>query len=78
MMLLAAVASTICYFSGVVASSPASTSSAPIVNLGYAQYQGTYDSTTNVTSFKSIRYAASPVGSSLISRCHPCIESMTA
>jgi len=43
-------------------SSPAATVSAPIVNLGYAQYQGSIDTTTNITSFLGIRYAAPPVG----------------
>lgn len=32
------------------------------VNLGYASYEGTIDSTTNVTKFLGIRYAAAPVG----------------
>jgi hypothetical protein len=43
-------------------SSPAAIVSAPIVNLGYAQYQGSIDTTTNTTSFLGIRYAAPPVG----------------
>ncbi|KAG0708779.1 Alpha/Beta hydrolase protein [Suillus ampliporus] len=43
-------------------SSPATTTSAPIVNLGYAQYQGSVDTATNITSFLGIRYAAPPVG----------------
>ncbi|KAG1875719.1 Alpha/Beta hydrolase protein [Suillus subluteus] len=42
--------------------SPAVTVSAPIVNLGYAQYQGSVDTATNITSFLGIRYAAPPVG----------------
>ncbi|KAK1234057.1 hypothetical protein PQX77_002751 [Marasmius sp. AFHP31] len=33
-----------------------------IVDLGYAQYQGVFNGTTNVTSFTGIRYAAAPVG----------------
>ncbi|KAL0065740.1 hypothetical protein AAF712_007223, partial [Marasmius tenuissimus] len=33
-----------------------------IVDLGYAQYQGVFNETTNVTSFTGIRYAAAPVG----------------
>ncbi|KAH7928320.1 alpha/beta-hydrolase [Leucogyrophana mollusca] len=44
-----------------VAAAPSSTS-APIVDLGYAQYQGALDSATNITSFLSIRYAAPPLG----------------
>lgn len=35
---------------------------APVVDLGYAQYQGYFDSQTNITSFLSIRYAAPPLG----------------
>ena len=35
---------------------------APIVDLGYAQYQGYFDAQTNITNFLSIRYAAPPVG----------------
>ena len=37
----------------------AQSSSAPIVDLGYALYQGTFDETTNQTQFLSIRYAVS-------------------
>ncbi|KII87402.1 hypothetical protein PLICRDRAFT_177155 [Plicaturopsis crispa FD-325 SS-3] len=35
----------------------------PIVDLGYARYQGTVNSTTNITSFLGVRYAAPPTGS---------------
>ncbi|KAI0688126.1 cephalosporin esterase [Cytidiella melzeri] len=38
------------------------TSSAPVVNLGYAIYAGTFDETSNVTNFLGMRYAAPPVG----------------
>lgn len=34
------------------------------VNLGYATYQGTFNSSTNTTKFLGIRYAAPPVGES--------------
>ncbi|KAJ7573689.1 Alpha/Beta hydrolase protein [Mycena floridula] len=34
----------------------------PVVDLGYAQYQGVTDSTMNITTFLGIRYAAPPVG----------------
>ncbi|KAF7327296.1 COesterase domain-containing protein [Mycena kentingensis (nom. inval.)] len=34
----------------------------PVVNLGYAQYQGAVNSTSHVTSFLGIRYAAPPIG----------------
>ena len=35
---------------------------APIVDLGYARYQGYFDAQTNITNFLSIRYAAPPLG----------------
>lgn len=34
------------------------------VNLGYATYQGTFNSSANTTKFLGIRYAAPPVGES--------------
>jgi hypothetical protein len=34
----------------------------PVVDLGYAQYEGAVDSQFNITSFRGIRYAASPTG----------------
>ncbi|KAJ7314648.1 Alpha/Beta hydrolase protein [Mycena albidolilacea] len=34
----------------------------PVINLGYAQYQGTVNTTTNITTFLGIRYAAPPIG----------------
>ncbi|KAJ6615854.1 Alpha/Beta hydrolase protein [Mycena sp. CBHHK59/15] len=34
----------------------------PIVDLGYAKYQGMVDAATNITNFLGIRYAAAPVG----------------
>lgn len=37
---------------------------ASIVNLGYAQYQGSVDTVANTTSFLGIRYAAPPLGAS--------------
>ena len=37
----------------------------PVVDLGYAQYQGVFDRATNVTNFLGIRYAAAPVGTSI-------------
>ncbi|KAG8212817.1 Alpha/Beta hydrolase protein [Butyriboletus roseoflavus] len=39
---------------------------APIVDLGYAQYEGYFDAQTNITSFLSVRYAAPPIGESNI------------
>ncbi|KAJ6537723.1 Alpha/Beta hydrolase protein [Mycena capillaripes] len=38
------------------------TAATPIVDLGYAQYQGTVNTTTNITTFLGIRYAAAPTG----------------
>ncbi|KIK45295.1 hypothetical protein CY34DRAFT_22614 [Suillus luteus UH-Slu-Lm8-n1] len=43
-------------------SPPAATISTSIVDLGYAQYQGSVDTATNITSFLGIRYAAPPIG----------------
>ncbi|OCK79810.1 carboxylesterase [Lepidopterella palustris CBS 459.81] len=40
----------------------ASPVASPIVDLSYATYQGSYDATTNINTFKGIRYAAPPVG----------------
>ncbi|KAJ6585113.1 Alpha/Beta hydrolase protein [Mycena capillaripes] len=34
----------------------------PVVDLGYAQYQGVVDTTLNITAFRGIRYAAPPTG----------------
>ncbi|KAJ6514284.1 Alpha/Beta hydrolase protein [Mycena vitilis] len=34
----------------------------PIVDLGYSQYQGFVDTSSNITSYLGIRYAAAPVG----------------
>ncbi|KAF8868509.1 Alpha/Beta hydrolase protein [Mucidula mucida] len=34
----------------------------PIVDLGYAKYQGAFSSSTNITRFRGIRYAAPPIG----------------
>ncbi|KAI0376189.1 alpha/beta-hydrolase [Hypomontagnella monticulosa] len=35
---------------------------APVVDLGYARYQGYYNSTSDLNIYKGIRYAAPPVG----------------
>ncbi|KAJ7188730.1 Alpha/Beta hydrolase protein [Mycena filopes] len=34
----------------------------PVVDLGYAKYQGVVDTTLNITSYRGIRYAAPPTG----------------
>ncbi|KAG7094306.1 hypothetical protein E1B28_007908 [Marasmius oreades] len=36
--------------------------SAPIIDLGYARYQGVFDAHNNLTNFRGIRYAAAPTG----------------
>ncbi|KAJ7737696.1 Alpha/Beta hydrolase protein [Mycena metata] len=36
--------------------------SSPIIDLGYAKYQGLVDTTTNITQFLGVRYAAAPLG----------------
>ncbi|KAJ7241623.1 Carboxylesterase family-domain-containing protein [Mycena rebaudengoi] len=36
--------------------------SGPIIDLGYAQYQGAVNPATNIANFKGIRYAAAPIG----------------
>ena len=38
------------------------TAGAPIIDLGYAQYQGVYDSVNDVTNYLGVRYAAPPTG----------------
>ena len=40
----------------------AATGDGPIVDLGYAQYQGALNTTLNIASFLGVRYAAAPVG----------------
>lgn len=40
----------------------ASKANSLVVDLDYAQYQGVYDETTNVTNYHGIRYAAPPTG----------------
>ncbi|KAK7017378.1 carboxylic ester hydrolase, partial [Favolaschia claudopus] len=37
-------------------------SASPVIDLGYARYQGTVDASANTTTFLGIRYAAAPVG----------------
>ncbi|KAJ3811326.1 Alpha/Beta hydrolase protein [Lentinula aff. lateritia] len=40
----------------------ASNSDVPVINLGYTQYQGVFDSVNNLTNYLGIRYAAPPTG----------------
>ncbi|KAF9255241.1 alpha/beta-hydrolase [Marasmius fiardii PR-910] len=49
-------------FQPLVTAQPIQDSTAPVVDLGYAKYQGTFNGTTNVTSFLGMRFAAAPVG----------------
>ncbi|KAJ6560580.1 Alpha/Beta hydrolase protein [Mycena vulgaris] len=37
------------------------TTTSPIINLGYARYQGAVDTSSHVTTFLGIRYAAAPI-----------------
>lgn len=34
----------------------------PIVDLGYAKYQGTFNSTSGISTFLGIRYGSAPTG----------------
>jgi hypothetical protein len=38
----------------------------PVVDLGYAQYQGSTNISTNITSFFGVRYAAPPTGKPIL------------
>ena len=42
-----------------------------VVNLGFATYQGTLSSATNISSFFGLRYASPPVGASLVTPLLP-------
>ncbi|KAL0579842.1 hypothetical protein V5O48_002150 [Marasmius crinis-equi] len=46
----------------VYSSSPRQVKDSPVVDLGYAQYRGVYDTNMNVTNYRGVRYAASPTG----------------
>lgn len=57
--------------------------SPPIVDLGYAQYQGVVNAELNITKFLGIRYAAPPTGmgdslSNAILNQGPCRQSALA
>ncbi|KAJ3754097.1 alpha/beta-hydrolase [Lentinula raphanica] len=57
--LLLAVASSV----RATATYPRSTNgSVPVIDLGYARYQGAFDSTNNLTNYLGMRYAAPPLG----------------
>ncbi|KAJ7236848.1 Alpha/Beta hydrolase protein [Mycena rebaudengoi] len=46
----------------IVSAKPTPAKSTPVIDLGYARYQGEVNASTNVTSFLGIRYAAAPTG----------------
>ncbi|KAF7375450.1 COesterase domain-containing protein [Mycena sanguinolenta] len=46
----------------LLAASLAGAQTSPIVDLGYAQYQGAVNPANNITQFLGIRYAAAPLG----------------
>ncbi|KAJ3990189.1 alpha/beta-hydrolase [Lentinula detonsa] len=46
----------------VVSPAGAANNGAPVIDLGYAQYQGAFDSTNNLTNYLGIRYAEPPIG----------------
>ncbi|KAG7095884.1 hypothetical protein E1B28_006573 [Marasmius oreades] len=47
---------------GLASAQLAQNISPPIVDLGYAKYEGVFNGTTNVTSFLGMRFAAAPIG----------------
>ncbi|TDL29079.1 alpha/beta-hydrolase [Rickenella mellea] len=52
----------VCVLIGASLATVNAATSSPVVNLGYAQYQGALNTTTNVTTFMGIRYASPPTG----------------
>ncbi|KAL0065729.1 hypothetical protein AAF712_007212 [Marasmius tenuissimus] len=53
-----------CAFAGAASSLSTRQTAAPVVDLGYAQYQGVFDPNTNVTNYRGVRYAAPPTADS--------------
>jgi len=47
---------------------------APVVDLGYAKYSGTFNETTKTTQFLGIRFAAPPTGKPLA--IHDCLSTV--
>ncbi|KAJ3852552.1 Alpha/Beta hydrolase protein [Lentinula lateritia] len=41
---------------------PRASNGVPVIDLGYARYQGVFDSANNITNYLGIRYAAPPTG----------------
>ncbi|KAI1347773.1 Alpha/Beta hydrolase protein [Xylaria sp. FL0043] len=56
------VLALVCAAAGGSAEFPLSVSAGPLVNLGYATYEGYYNGTYDLNIWKSIRYAAPPTG----------------
>jgi hypothetical protein len=56
------------YLAAAVLVTVGAQTSGPIIDLGYAQYQGAVNPATNIANFKGIRYAAAPIGRFLF-RC---------
>ncbi|KAI1132223.1 Alpha/Beta hydrolase protein [Nemania abortiva] len=52
-----------CTATGKLIETPLSALSTPVVDLGYASYEGYYNDTYDLNIWKSIRYAAPPTGS---------------
>ncbi|KAJ7238020.1 Alpha/Beta hydrolase protein [Mycena rebaudengoi] len=50
------------YLAAAVLVTVGAQTSGPIIDLGYAQYQGAVNPATNIANFKGIRYAAAPIG----------------
>lgn len=50
------------------------TDSPPLVDLGYATYQGLFSTSANITNFLGIRYAAPPVGEYFLSPPHSYLD----
>ena len=51
-----------------LATDNAASTAGPIVDLGYAKYQGVSNTTTGLTTFFGIRYAAAPTGEAIFAR----------
>ncbi|KAJ7695905.1 Alpha/Beta hydrolase protein [Mycena rosella] len=61
-MTLNSLQTTLIYFLFSVRAASSESIYAPVVDLGYAQYQGVFDADLNITSFLGMRYAAAPTG----------------
>jgi hypothetical protein len=50
----------------IVSSSSIGDLAGPVVDLGYAQYKGSINVSTNITSFLGIQYATPPTGKQML------------